>query len=87
MAVTRPTATSCNFTLASGFMTNPARSEMTVTVTVVARPPRNNVAAKTNTPAMAMTVVAPTIVREVLLVIFIDLLCPYPDRLKLPSAP
>lgn len=60
MALTRPTSAPCSLTLASGFITRPARGDNTVRGTVWVKPPRNMVAASTMTPTMATTVTSPT---------------------------
>ncbi|CAA0124464.1 Uncharacterised protein [Mycolicibacterium vanbaalenii] len=56
---TVPTCMSRSLTLASGFITNPARSEITVTGTVLVRLPLNSAAASTTIPAITSTKVAP----------------------------
>src|SRR6478609_2796311 len=56
---TLPTWTPRIFTLASGFITRPARSEITVTGTVSVKLPRNNPAASTTTATTASRVPKP----------------------------
>ena len=81
---TLPTWTPRIFTLASGFITKPARSEMTVTGTVLWKSPRNSTTASTKIRPIATTVANPASGRAYpRSVNFL----PYPDRLKLPLAP
>src|SRR6476620_593613 len=62
---TLPTWTPRIFTLASGFITSPARSEITVTGTVSVKLPRNNPAASAMIVAIATTVPSPASTRTV----------------------
>src|SRR5690349_16915135 len=56
---TVPTCTPRILTLASGFITNPARSEITVTGTVVVKLPRNRPTASATIARIATTVANP----------------------------
>jgi hypothetical protein len=71
---TLPTCTPRIFTLASGFITRPARSEITVTGTVSVKLPRNNPAASTIIATTATTAPSPASTRTVFG--FIDFLTP-----------
>ena len=82
--LTLPTCTPRIRTLASGFITSPARSEMTVTGTVSEKLSRNSAMASATINAIATNRPSPASGRTALP--FIDLV-PYPDRLKLPLAP
>ena len=62
---TLPTWTPRIFTLASGFITRPARSEITVTGTVSVKLPRNRLTASATTAAIAITVPRPARARTV----------------------
>src|ERR1700682_73655 len=62
---TLPTWTPRIFTLASGFITSPARSEITVTGTVSVKLPRNRLTASATTAAIAITVPRPARTRTV----------------------
>src|SRR5436190_13723766 len=66
MESTLPTCAPCSFTLASGFITRPARSERTVTGTVSVKLPRNSPAASATIAAIATTVPRPASARTVL---------------------
>ena len=74
------------FTLASGFITRPARSEITVTGTVSVKLPRNRATASAKIATIATTVPRPASGARPRLPTFIDSV-PYPDRLKLPLEP
>src|SRR4029079_12367710 len=62
---TLPTCTPRILTLASGFITKPARSEITVTGTVSVKLTRNNAAASTIIATIATTVPSPASTRTV----------------------
>ena len=79
-----PTWTPRIFTLASGFITRPARSATTVTGTVSAQLPRNRLIANAKIAPIATNMASPVSGRTALF--FIDVV-PYPDRLKLPLEP
>ena len=81
--LTLPTWTPRIFTLASGFITSPARSEITVTGTVSVKLPRNRLTARATIKPMATTIAKPVRGRTALL--FTG--PPHPDKLKLPLEP
>ena len=59
MEATLPTWAPWNLTLASGFITRPARWDNTVSGTVSCRSPRNNAAATATMATVATTVATP----------------------------
>ena len=81
--LTLPTWTPRIFTLASGFITSPARSEITVTGMVSVKLPRNRLTARATIKPMATIIAKPVRGRTTLL--FTG--PPYPDKLKLPLEP
>ena len=82
---TLPTCTPRIFTLASGFITRPARSEITVTGTVSVKLPRNRPdGEREDQPTIDDQRPRPASGRTALL---FHRLSPYPDRLKLPLEP
>ncbi len=81
---TLPTWAPLSLTLASGFITRPARSEITVTGTVLVKLSRNSPTETATIAAMATTVARPARGRAI--PEFIGSLA-YPDRLKLPLEP
>src|SRR5262249_20259681 len=56
---TLPTSTPCIFTLASGFITRPARGDTTVTGTLLVKSPRNRPTATAKMRTIATTVAKP----------------------------
>ena len=81
---TLPTSTPRIFTLASGFITKPARSETTVTGTVSVKLPRKRPTVTAMTTTIATTAARPASARAV-----VEFMAPvaYPERLKLPLEP
>ena len=63
MEATLPTCTPSSSTLASGFITRPARCDNTVSGTVSCRPPRNNTTATATMAAVVATVTTPVSTR------------------------
>ena len=84
MEETLPTWAPLSLTLASGYITRPARCEITVTGTVLVKLSWNSPTANAMIAAMATTVANPASGRAI--PDFIGLLG-YPDRLKLPLDP
>lgn len=80
---TLPTSTPRIFTLASGFMTRPARSEITVTGTVSVKDPRKRPIANAMTATSATMAARPASARWLSSWLSVA----YPERLKLPLEP
>ena len=79
-----PTCTPRISTFASGFITRPARGEITVTGTVSVKLPRNKPTATATIAAITATVARPVSAR--IPVCSIESF-PYPERLKFPLEP